>query len=77
MTEWLSANWIWILLALGVGWFLLRRGGACCGMGGYAHRYRHDPAPGAEELDRGDHEEPSMTTKAGAAGGSRHRGGCC
>jgi hypothetical protein len=74
MTEWLSANWIWILLVLGVGWLLLRRGGTCCGMGG--HGYRRDPAPRARELDPGDHDESSMTTNTGATAGSRRRGGC-
>lgn len=35
--EWLQANWLWVLLAVGVGWFLFR--GGSCGMGGHgSHR---------------------------------------
>ena len=35
--EWLQANWLWLLLGLGVVWFLFRGGG--CGMGGHgSHR---------------------------------------
>ncbi len=31
--EFLQANWVWILLGLGVVWFLFGRGGMGCGMG--------------------------------------------
>ncbi|HLF94678.1 MAG TPA: hypothetical protein VJB14_14535 [Planctomycetota bacterium] len=30
--EWIQGNWLWLLLGLGVVWFLFRGGG--CGMGG-------------------------------------------
>ena len=80
MTEWITANWIWIVLALGVGWFLLRRGGAGCGMGGHG---RHDEsAPMAKGLDTDvststvNHEE-HLTKGAGSTGRPRQRGGCC
>ena len=33
--EFLQANWIWLLLGLGAVWFLLKRGGMGCGMGGH------------------------------------------
>jgi len=33
--EFLQANWLWILLGLGAVWFLFRRGGMGCGMGGH------------------------------------------
>lgn len=36
--EWLTQNWIWILLAVGV-FFMMRRGGMGCGFGG--HRSHH------------------------------------
>jgi len=80
MPEWITANWIWIVLALGAGWFLLRRGGAGCGMGG--HGRHHGSAPMAKELDTDrspssvKHDE-QLTKGAGSAGGPRRRGGCC
>ncbi|VCJ27955.1 YHS domain-containing protein [Burkholderia pseudomallei] len=53
--QWLSQNWFWIVLALGV-FLLMRRGGMSCGMGGYRrgpHEHRsqeaglpHDPVNG-------------------------------
>jgi len=80
MPEWITANWIWIVLALGAGWFLLRRGGAGCGMGGHG---RHDEsAPMAKGLDAdrspssANHDE-HLTKGAASAGGPRRRGGCC
>ncbi|HAM55819.1 MAG TPA: hypothetical protein DD417_16250 [Elusimicrobia bacterium] len=80
MTEWITANWIWLVLALGAGWFLLRRGGAGCGMGGHG---RHDEsAPMAKGLDTDvststvNHEE-HLTKGAGSTGRPRQRGGCC
>lgn len=33
MVEFLQANWLWLLLGVGLLWFLFRRGG--CGMGGH------------------------------------------
>ena len=74
MLEWITANWIWLVLALGAGWFLLRRKGAGHGLGG--HGRPHAAAPRTKELERGDHDEHS-TTRAGSPDGSRHRGGCC
>ena len=40
--EYLQANWIWLLLGLGVVWFLFRRGGMGCGMGGHESHGSHD-----------------------------------
>jgi hypothetical protein len=80
MPEWITANWIWLLLALGAGWFLLRRRGAGCGMGG--HGSHHESAPRTKRLDTdapgssGDHDE-HMTKGAGSGGGSRRHRGCC
>ena len=80
MPEWITANWIWIVLALGAGWFLLRRGGASCGIGG--HGRHHGSAPMAKGLDAdrspssANHDE-HLTKGAASAGGPRRRGGCC
>jgi hypothetical protein len=38
MTELLENNWLWILLGIGVLWFLFRVSGMGCGMGGHSHR---------------------------------------
>jgi len=43
--RWLSQNWFWIVLALGV-FLLMRRGGMGCGMGG--HRRRPDESGSRE-----------------------------
>lgn len=32
MAEFPQANWLWLLVGIGILWFLFRRGG--CGMGG-------------------------------------------
>lgn len=34
-------NWIWIVLLVGVFWFMHRRGMGCCG--GHGHRHEQDP----------------------------------
>ena len=40
--EWLTENWIWILLGIGFVW-LLSRGGMGCGMGGHSRgAHQHD-----------------------------------
>lgn len=76
MLEWITANWIWILLALGVGWLLFRSGGMGCGMGGHRH-----PQDG-HGRHHGDHGEPDAADPAAgrrpatSARRSRH-GGCC
>jgi YHS domain-containing protein len=41
--QWLSQNWFWIVIALGV-FLMMRRGAAGCGMGGHRH-YREDRDP--------------------------------
>lgn len=33
--EWLTENWLWILLGIGFVWLLSSRGGMGCGMGGH------------------------------------------
>ena len=48
--DWLTQNWVWILLALGAVWLFSRGGLAGCGMGGHGghtgHGGRAGPAPG-------------------------------
>jgi hypothetical protein len=34
--EWLTENWLWILLGIGFMWMLSRRGGMGCGMGSHS-----------------------------------------
>lgn len=41
--QWLTSNWIWVLLAVGVVFLMMRRGGMACGMGGH-HTSREQPA---------------------------------
>jgi len=80
MSDWIMANWIWILLAIGAGWFVLRRGGMGWGMGGHgshggARQARQEPGldPDSPKIDRDeDVKEPA----AAAHGPHRHRG-CC
>lgn len=80
MAEWIAANWIWIVLALGAGWFLLRRGGAACGMGGHGSHHESEPMAKAPDTDRStstvNHDE-QLTKGAGSAATPRRRGGCC
>lgn len=50
--EWLTQNWIW-LLVLGGAFFMMRRGGMGCGMAGHSSHTEHnvqgsDPSPRAD-----------------------------
>jgi hypothetical protein len=80
MSDWITANWIWILLAIGAGWFVLRRGGMGCGMGG--HRSHVGARPAMKEPELGaespniDRDEDVKEPAAAAPGPHRHRG-CC
>lgn len=48
--DWLTQNWVWILLGLGAVWMFSRGGLAGCGMGGHGGHGGHGggtgPAPG-------------------------------
>ncbi|MFQ5846909.1 MAG: DUF2933 domain-containing protein [Candidatus Methylomirabilales bacterium] len=37
--EWVASNWVWILLGIGLVWFMFRGHGGmgCCGGGGHSH----------------------------------------
>ena len=70
--EWLSQNWIWILVLIGFV-FLMRRGGlGGCGMG-HAHQGTDRNQPGATN----EMEKPASSgggTPADSRGAHRHRG---
>jgi len=79
MYDLIGANWILLLLGIGLVWFLFRRDGMGCGMGGHSH--------GSEPTGK-DEADPHAGHVAGAgashdhgAGASaappRRRGGCC
>lgn len=79
MLEWMAANWLWIALVLGAGWFLFRRGGMGCGSGGHGdHHALHRPS--SRELAGGDPPGPTgdgRDVPVGAPRGAHRRGGCC
>ena len=68
--EWLTNNWIWILVAIGVAWFLTRRGGMGCGMSHGTH------TPGSAE-EGGKGKEGQETAEAAKGKGAGHRHGGC
>jgi len=75
--EFLQANWLWILLGLGVVWFLFRRGGMGCGMGEHG---AHGSRPASDVRGKtGPHdghgvaESPEREADAAAP---RRRHGC-
>ena len=78
MLDFLGNNWVWILLGIGVVWFLTRGHGMGCGMGGHSH--------GAETSRKGEADPHAAHTAgagsthehgAGASTPPRRRGGCC
>lgn len=85
--EFLQANWFWILLGAGAVWFLFRRGGMGCGMGGHSShdsrtsRSMGDTPPARESHDghrsekspaRPNEESPAREVETAPA--RRHRG---
>lgn len=81
--EFLQANWLWLLVAVGVGWFLFRRGGMGCGMGDHSAHGSRAVRPGEEtSAHTGAHDGhgraagPSSDRPMGTGGSRRHRG-CC
>ena len=55
-------NWIWIVLIIGVFWFMHRRGMGCCGGHGHSH------GKGSDEHDEHDemcHQEESKENEEG------------
>ena len=81
--EWLSQNWVWIVVAVGVVWLFarMRAGGAmggCCGGHDMAHEGPHE-ARKAQGTDTPGSAAKETGEKAaqGAASSQRQRGGCC
>lgn len=81
--EWLQANWVWLLLGLGVAWFMFRRGG--CGMGGHGSHSsgQQRDTVGDERAEPGAHNGAGShdghrrdEETAAPRGERRHRGGC-
>ena len=73
MYDWIGANWIWLLLGIGLVWFLFRRGGMGCGMGEHSHG--SEPSrTGEADPHAGHGAQTGATTEAAAP---RRRGGCC
>ncbi len=78
MNEFLAANWLWILLGIGVLWFVFRGHAMGCGMGGHSHD---------SELSHGEQDDPHAGHAVGAGATHEHgspatapprrRGGCC
>lgn len=78
MIEFLTANWLWVLLGVGVLWFLVRGQGMGCGMGGHSHG--SEPARKDEADPHAGHiagAGASHDHGAGASAPPRRRGGCC
>lgn len=50
MGEFLQANWLWLLLGIGLLWFLFRRGG--CGMSGHGSHEGHGEQPAMKEGEK-------------------------
>ena len=69
--EWLSQNWIWILVAVAAVWFFSRMR-HCGSMGGCGHEMAREGPPQDAAKKAADDKE------AKPAGSShQHRGGCC
>jgi hypothetical protein len=73
--EWLSTNWLWVVLGLGVAWLLFKRGMGC-GMGGHGSHGAH----GADASKRTDRsldghaaKDTSRQEQEEEAGSTRHR----
>lgn len=72
--NWLSNNWIWILLIGGMLWMHLgmhRSHGGHSGHGGHETN-AHQPQPGHEDHDQG--ASAAETAEAGTGSSHRHRG---
>ncbi len=82
MFDWIGANWIWLLLGIGVIVFFVRRGGMGCGMAGHSHDAQ-DAADGQlPPSAAGGGTEPGRQAgqhgpHADAAAQRPRRHGCC
>ena len=78
MIEFLGNNWLWILLGIGVLWFLARGRGMSCGMGGHSHG--SEPSRKSEADPHAGHAAgagPAHEHGSSAGTPPRRRGGCC
>jgi hypothetical protein len=74
--EWLSQNWVWIVVAVGVVWLFARMRPGAGGMGGCCGG--HDMAHEGPAQDASKKEAGAQDTKAAAvAATKKHGGGCC
>lgn len=71
--DWLSQNWIWIVLAVGAFFFMTRMGGGC-GMGRSAGHHHHDEGRGSVPPSGGDSHrttfDPVSRRSVEASGGT-------
>ena len=75
--EWLAANWLWVVLGLGVAWFFFR-GGMGCGMGGHGSHGVHEShqSKSADPTRNGHATREERETEETGAGAQRRRRGC-
>lgn len=67
--EWLTQNWIWIVLVVGV-FFMMRRGGMGCGVGGHrSHHGGHSEGHGDGHSDGAPRLESAIDAVSGQAVG--------
>lgn len=72
--SWLSQNWVWVVVGLGVLWFLMRsghRGGGVggSGCGGSGSGNQRSQRPGSDQTPGGPNGQADETR-------GRRRGGC-
>jgi hypothetical protein len=73
MVEFLQANWFWLLLGVGVLWFLFRQGG--CSMGGHGP---HGSESSRRTTARSDNEHAGHGEEQSTHSTARRsRRGCC
>lgn len=81
MPEWITGNWIWIVLGLGALWFVFRQGGMGCGMSGHDSHGRSDSARngqvGESDEGRAAGHHGNVERPEGSAHATHRRGGCC
>jgi hypothetical protein len=78
--EFLQANWLWILLGLGVVLFFFRRGGMGCGMGEHGSHggaSSETPASGPAHGSRNGHGDGKSPEREAETAAPRSRRGCC
>lgn len=79
MSDWIGANWIWLLIGIGVLWFFFRRGGMGCCSGGHAHNSGFAGKGKADEHagNAAQEQEGGATHEHGGNPSRPRRHGCC